>query len=367
MRYRYLAIDPEALAREAGLEQLESLYEQLLLKANGSVEEALDWLEQIADRYRLWPPGMDRKGFTEWLQRRGLVHVPDQKGLALTGRGEQALREHALRSIFSDLQPGAAGSHRTPHTGRGRERLPETRPFQPGDAMQDLAAVPSLRNALTRGLPGPSGLRLEERDLEVYETEHDTSCATVLLIDVSHSMILYGEDRITPAKQLALALAEYIRTNHPKDRLEVVLFGDDAWQVPLDRIPYCGVGPFHTNTRAGLRLAMDLLRRCRQPNRQILMITDGKPSALTESDGRLYKNPFGLDPRIVNKTLEAADECRRAGIPISTFMLTDEPSLVAFVEEFTRAARGRAWHSGVDGLGSAVFVDYVRGRRGRVS
>ncbi len=190
--------------------------------------------------------------------------------------------------------------------------------------------------------------------------------ATVLLIDVSHSMILYGEDRITPAKQVALALCELITTRFPKDSLDVCLFGDTAWRVSMDEIPYLSAGPYHTNTRDGLRLARDILRKTRQQNRQIVMLTDGKPSALTEPDGEIYKNPFGLDRRVVNKTLEEAEACRRLNIPITTFMLTSDPLLVEFVEEFTRVNHGRAYYSELDRLGSFVLVDYVRNRRGRV-
>jgi uncharacterized protein with von Willebrand factor type A (vWA) domain len=186
------------------------------------------------------------------------------------------------------------------------------------------------------------------------------------MVDVSHSMILYGEDRITPAKRVALALCELITTRYPRDSLHVVLFGDTAWEVSWDRLPYIGVGPFHTNTRAGLQLAQEILRRKKQSNRQIFMITDGKPSALTEPDGSIYKNPFGLDRRIVNKTLDEAANCRRLGIPVTTFMLTDDYPLVEFVERFTRANRGRAYYSQPDRLGDFVFVDYIRNRKRRV-
>jgi len=187
----------------------------------------------------------------------------------------------------------------------------------------------------------------------------------VLLLDVSHSMILYGEDRITPAKKVALALTELITTRYPKDDLNVVLFGDDAKEVPLHRLPYVGVGPFHTNTRAGLRMAQAILTKKKVANRQIVMITDGKPSCIWEG-GRLYKNPFGLDPKIVNKTLEEATACRRKGISITTFMVTDDPSLSQFVERFTELNRGRAYFADLEHLGSFVLKDFVRNRKKRV-
>jgi uncharacterized protein with von Willebrand factor type A (vWA) domain len=199
----------------------------------------------------------------------------------------------------------------------------------------------------------------------VNETEHQTQCATVLLVDVSHSMVLYGEDRITPAKKVALALAELIQTRYPKDSLDVCLFGDDATEVPVERLPYVGAGPYHTNTRAALQLAQRILLRKKHPNRQLFMITDGKPSAIHE-EGKLYKNPFGLDPKIVSRTLEEAAACRRNRIVITTFMLTKDPTLVDFVNKLTQVNRGRAYFSAVDDLAGSVFVDYLRNRKKRL-
>ena len=223
--------------------------------------------------------------------------------------GERALRQESLDRIFSGLSKDAAGDHRVAAPGVGQERLTETRPWSFGDPTSMIDPTASVANALRRGID-QSAFQLREEDLEVYETEHLSSCATVLLIDISHSMILYGEDRITPAKRVALALTELIRTRYPKDSLRVVTFGDDAEEVALDEIPDL-VGPFHTNTRAALRMAQDLLRRERRANRQIFMVIDGKPSALTEPDGEIYKNPFGLDRRVVAKTLDEANHCRR--------------------------------------------------------
>lgn len=279
--------------------------------------------------------------------------------------GERALRQESLDRIFTGLSKDAAGDHRVAAAGVGQERLPETRPFEFGDPSNLIDAAASVRNALRRGIDGAS-FSLSEEDLEVHETEHLSSCASVLLIDISHSMILYGEDRITPAKRVALALTELIRTRYPKDSLRVITFGDDATEVSLDDIPKISVGPFHTNTRAALQMARDLLRREKRANKQILMITDGKPSALTERNGEIYKNPFGLDRRVVAKTMDEATICRRHGIPITTFMLTDDPLLVNFIEEFTEANRGRAYFAGLDRLGASLFVDYVKNRRSSV-
>lgn len=363
MDYRYIEFDPLLHGLRELLAQLKALFEHLLLQTDGDVDEALKWLEKIGNRYGLFNERFDVEDFKKWLQREREVAPTPEGGLALTGKGERSLRASALDAIFSNLRKDAAGDHRVAAEGVGLERLPETRPYTFGDPVSMIATTETLSNAIRRG--GIDEVTIQEQDLAVHETEHNSSCATVLLIDVSHSMVLYGEDRITPAKKVALALTELITTRYPKDALNVVLFGDDAWEVPLDQLPYCGVGPFHTNTRAGLRLARDILRTRRQPNRQIFMITDGKPSCLTEPDGEIYKNPFGLDTRVVNKTLEEADACRRVGIPVTTFMLTEDPTLVDFIETFTRTNRGRAYYASPDRLGSFVFVDYIKNRRRR--
>ena len=361
MDYRYAYLDPRLVEMEKLLARLKALFEHLLLQTNGDVDEALKWLERIAERYNLFGERLDIDRFKDWLSKQNLIRPAPRGGSELTKKGERGLRAGSFDALFANLKRDAAGQHRTSHAGQGLERLPETRPYEFGDSLALLAPSETLSNAIRRS--GIDEFAVAEEDLEVYETEHDSSCATVLLIDVSHSMILYGEDRITPAKKVALALCELITTRYPKDALHVVLFGDDAWEVPLDELPYCGVGPFHTNTRAGLRLARELLKKKRQANRQIFMLTDGKPSALTERNGDIYKNPFGLDARVVNKTLEEADQCRRVGIPITTFMLTEDPTLVDFVDELTRTNRGRAYFASPDKVGDAVFVDYVRNRR----
>lgn len=363
MDVRYRQFDPEEATRRQLLERLHDIYRQLLLHTSGDVEEALHWLDTLARRHDLYGGGrIDLEDFKRWLEERREVARGAGGALTMTRRGERVLRQDSLDRVFGDLARDGAGDHRVPEAGEGSERLAETRPWRFGDSLALLDAAGSVKNALRRGL---DEVTLTEDDLEVHETEHHSSCATVLLIDISHSMILYGEDRITPAKRVALALTELIRTRYPKDSLHVVTFGDEAREVPLADLPYLEVGPFHTNTRAGLRMAQDLLRRKKQANRQILMVTDGKPSALTERNGSIYKNPNGLDPRVVNKTLEEAERCQRLGIPITTFMLTEDPYLTRFVEQFTAANRGRAYYSGCDDLGSFVFVDYIHNRRRR--
>jgi uncharacterized protein with von Willebrand factor type A (vWA) domain len=345
------------------LKALLDLYQQLLLQLNGDVDRALDALERIDRQYGIFGDQFDIEKFKQWLKQNEAIKEVQPGRHVLTGKGEQLIRRDALQEIFGQLRKSAAGEHRVPHAGQGVDRLPETRPFEFGDATTDLDAIATIGNAIRR--KGADEIQIGEQDLEVYETEHLTSCATVLLLDVSHSMILYGEDRITPAKKVALALTELITSQYPKDELAVVLFGDDAREVALSKLPYIGVGPFHTNTKAGLRLAQQILARRRTANKQIVMITDGKPSCIWEG-GRLYKNPFGLDPKIVNRTLDEASSCRRKGIVITTFMVTDDPHLMQFIEKFTQLNRGRAYYADLDQLGGFVLKDYVRNRKKRV-
>ncbi|TDJ72810.1 MAG: VWA domain-containing protein [Planctomycetota bacterium] len=360
MDFRYHEFDAEAAARRALLQRLRRLFHRLLLQTNGDVDEALRWLDLLAQRHALYGPSLSIADVKKLLEDEAAVKRTP-RGLELTRKGERSLRKESFEAIFTSLGKDAAGDHRVPAAGAGLERLPETRPYTFGDSVSLIDSNATLTNAIRRG--GVDRIEIREEDLEVHETEHLSSCASVLLIDISHSMILYGEDRITPAKQVAMALTELIQSRYPKDSIQVVTFGDEAREVPLDSLPYMGVGPFHTNTRAALQLARELLRKKRQVNRQILMITDGKPSAITERNGTIFKNPFGLDRRIVAKTIDEAVACRRLGIPITTFMLTEDPTLVAFVEEFTEANRGRAYYSRPDRLGSFLFVDYIRNRR----
>jgi uncharacterized protein with von Willebrand factor type A (vWA) domain len=208
--------------------------------------------------------------------------------------------------------------------------------------------------------------RLEENDLVVGDTHHKAQMSTVLMIDISHSMILYGEDRITPAKKVAMALAELITTRYPKDTLDILVFGNDAWPISVKELPYLKVGPYHTNTVAGLQLAMDLLRRKRNTNKQIFMITDGKPSCLRLPDGTYYKNSVGLDDHIVEKCYNMASQARKLHIPITTFMIAQDPYLRQFVRHFTEANKGKAFFTGLKGLGEMIFEDYEQNRKKRI-
>jgi uncharacterized protein with von Willebrand factor type A (vWA) domain len=360
VRFRYSGIDPELLRRLHSLELLKKLFDDLVLRTSGDVDEALNWMKELQRRGYV-PREVDLDRFTEQLVEDGVVLI-EMGRKRLTSKALRGLRKGAFELMFRNLKGGPLGEHRTPREGAGGERLPETRPYRFGDLPTAIDGPGTIREALIRG--GTDDISLRQEDFRVHETEHRTSTATVLLLDVSHSMVLYGEDRITPAKQVAMALAELIETRYPKDTLDVVLFGDEARRVKVADLPFVNAGPYHTNTRAALQLARRILRRRRHPNRRIVMVTDGKPSALTEG-GRIFKNPFGLDPRIVAATIREAVLCRRQRIPITTFMITDDPVLRDFVEELSRANKGQAYFARPDDLGSALFVDFLRNRRRR--
>ncbi len=361
MLNRYTKWD-ERLTRQMNMKSLSKLFTHLLTQSNGDVEKALQWMEYLGEKYGFFNEDLTIDDFKEYLQQQELVRHEDRgQRLELTAKGEQKIRSDAFEEIFSSLKrDNIGGGHRVPYAGSGGEILPETRQFEFGDMVTDIDYTRSIQNAVrNRGLDQFS---LEQEDLEVHQREQATSCATMLLVDISHSMILYGEDRITPAKKVAMALAEFIQTRYPKDSLDVAVFGDDAQIVPQRDLPYISVGPFHTNTKAGLELAQKTLSSRRHVNKQIFMITDGKPSAIFEG-GMLYKNPFGLDPKIVNQTINEAVNCRRKGIEITTFMITTDPTLKDFVDKLTRANKGRAYYASLDNLGSFIFTDYMRNRK----
>jgi Ca-activated chloride channel family protein len=362
MRFRYSKWTPNSMTDEQRLERMISLFSYLMLQTNGDPEEALSWLRQLAEEHGLFDDSLTIDDLIEKLKEMGILEEINES-LSLTPKGIRQIRLDALREIFTSLRKSGVGAHETPQTGTGVDRLSETKKWTPGESPTNIDLTATLTNAFKRD--GIDEFTLKEDDLEVYETEHTTSCATVLMLDISHSMILYGEDRITPAKQVALALVELITQKYPKDYLAVVTFGDDARLISLAELPFLSVGPFHTNTRAGLQLARNLLRRQRSINKQIFMITDGKPSAIFDNSGRLYKNSFGLDPRIVNKTLDEAVACRREKVTISTFMVARDPYLINFIEELTKANKGRAYYSQLQNLGEFIFVDYIRNRRNR--
>jgi len=361
MRHRYAYLDPRLLqALLEGL-NLENLFNQLVLAAGGDVEQAMEWMRHLQEQGYL-PEGYDLESFFESLEDQQVIDRGAEGQLQLTGVGERRIRRSAFEEIFSQLSRSSPGYHPLRDAGDGVERLPETRPYRFGDEVHNLDMGRSLHNSLRRN---QGYIALTEDDLEVHETEHLTSCATIVAIDISHSMVLYGEDRITPAKKVALALTELIKSKYPKDHLGVILFGDRAEQIMLSELPYVDAGPYHTNTREALQMARGLLARQKQPNKQIFLITDGKPSAITEGD-QIYKNPFGLDMKIVNLTLEEADLCRRQKIVITTFMIATDPVLKQFVETMTQTNRGRAYFASPTNLGEFILADYIKNRRKRV-
>lgn len=363
MRFQYSQWNENSATDEQRLEQLTKLFNYLVLQTSGDVEEALQWLRQLAEEYGIFDENLSMEELIEKLKELGVIEEVNNK-FELTTKGVQKIRQDALKEIFSSLKKNQFGSHETPHMGSGVERLSETKKWNFGDMPTNIDLTSTMTNALKRD--GIDNFNLQEDDLEVYETENLSSCATVVMIDISHSMVLYGEDRITPAKQVAMALAELIQTKFPKDFLACITFGDDAQLISLAEIPFLQVGPFHTNTRAGLQMARNILRKCGNVNKQIFMVTDGKPSAMFDDTGRLYKNSFGLDPKIVNKTLDEAVQCRREKVTISTFMIAQDPYLINFVEELTKANKGRAYYSSLGNLGQFIFVDYIKNRRKRI-
>jgi len=284
----------------------------------------------------------------------------------LTGRGIDFLGYRTLRSLLQGFGKSSFGSHETPHLATGVEADAWSKPYEFGDTM-NLDVNATLVNALARtghlGVP----IDLDYPDLMVRQAEYRSSCATVLMLDTSHSMILYGEDRFTPAKKVALALTHLIRTQYPGDTLRVVLFHDSAEEIPLATLAHAQVGPYHTNTAEGLKLARRLLLAQRKDMRQIVMITDGKPSALTLPDGRLYKNSGWIDPFIYSETIREVAACRKAGVVINTFMLARDRALVDFVRHVSAIARGRAYFTNTMTLGQYVLMDFLRRKTKKVS
>lgn len=346
--------------------KLLDIFIELLTHTSGDVEEAIDWLRELDKEYGLTDESYTVDDFIEELNRKKYIHASPEKGekMAITSKSEQLIRQRSLEQIFGRLKKSTTGNHKTNLLGVGDDETADRRNYQFGDRTDRIDFSQSIRNAQKRETGFDFNLR--EEDIEVIESEHLSFTSTVLMIDISHSMILYGEDRITPAKKVAMALAELIKRKYPKDTLDIVVFGNDAWQISVKDLPYLKVGPYHTNTVAGLELATELLRKKKNPNKQIFMITDGKPSCLKESDGSYFKNSFGLDPRIISKTLNIASACKKAKIQITTFMIAKDPYLQQFVRDFTDANQGRAFYSNLNGLGSFIFEDYVSNRKKNV-
>ena len=353
-------------------ERLLGIFKELLLHTSGDVDEAIDWLRELDAEHQLTTKDYTIDDFLEDLKKKGYLREEidngegDGKGsgLGMTAKTERAIRQTALEQIFGKLKRSQSGNHSTKYSGQGDEQTADLRNYQFGDSLDKIAMNESIKNAFVN--QGINNFGMTQNDLVTQETHYKAQMSTVLMIDISHSMILYGEDRITPAKKVALALAEFIKSRYPKDTLDILVFGNDAWQIELKELPYLKVGPYHTNTVAGLDLAMDLLRKKKNANKQIFMITDGKPSCLLEPDGSYYKNSFGLDEYIVNKCYNRAAACRRANIPITTFMIAQDPYLQEFIKKFSQANKGKAFFTGLKGLGDFIFQDYESNRRKKI-
>jgi uncharacterized protein with von Willebrand factor type A (vWA) domain len=359
---------------QSPFERLFEVFQELITHTSGDFDEAIEWLRQLDEEYNLTTEDYTIDNFIEDLKQKGYIREeirPDgqgsgegDSGLKMSEKLERSLRKRALEQIFGKLKRSTGGNHKTKYTGQGDEQAGEYRNYQFGDALEQISMTESLKNAQINH--GIGDFNLTENDLVVEETMYKAQMSTVLMIDISHSMILYGEDRITPAKKVAMALSELITTRYPKDTLDILVFGNDAWPIDIKDLPYLNVGPYHTNTVAGLQLAMDMLRRKRNTNKQIFMITDGKPSCLQLPDGRYYKNSVGLDEHIVNKCYMMARQARKLHIPITTFMIAEDPYLMQFVDHFTAANMGKAFYTGLKGLGEMIFTDYEQNRRKRI-
>ncbi|WP_026705425.1 vWA domain-containing protein [Flavobacterium soli] len=349
-------------------DKLFEIFKELIVHTSGDFDEAIDWLRELDTEYKLTDENYTIDDFVEDLKKKGYVKEElkgdGTQGTGLTAKTERLIRQQALNQIFGNLNKSGSGNHKTKQSGAGDEFTGELREFQFGDGLETISLTESLKNAQINN--GMDGFKITENDLIVEDAHFKAQMSTVLMIDISHSMILYGEDRITPAKKVAMALAELITTRYPKDTLDIIVFGNDAWIISLKDVPYLTVGPYHTNTVAGLQLAMDILRRKRNTNKQIFMITDGKPSCVREKDGSYYMNSNGLDEYIVEKCYTQAAQARKLHIPITTFMIASDPYLQRFVNNFTEANQGKAFYTGLKGLGEMIFQDYEANRKKRV-
>jgi len=354
--------------QQSPFEKLFDIFKELITYTSGDFDEAIDWLRSLDKEYHLTDENYTIDDFIEDLKKKGYIKEEIKGdgtgGTAITSKTERAIRQQALNHIFGKIKRSGSGNHKSKSPGIGDEHTGDFRAYQFGDNLDKVSMTESIRNAQINN--GIGDFTLSENDLVVEETMHKSQMSTVLMIDISHSMILYGEDRITPAKKVAMALAELITTRYPKDTLDILVFGNDAWTIKIKDLPYLQVGPYHTNTVAGLQLAMDLLRRKKNTNKQVFMITDGKPSCLRLPDGQYYKNSNGLDKYIVNKCYAMAQQARKLHIPITTFMIAQDPYLMQFVKAFTQANQGKAFYTGLKGLGEMIFEDYETNRKKRI-
>ena len=348
------AIEQALLDGELGDESLREQIQQML--QDGSLDQLIDKLIERMEQEEYITIDKPHDP-SQQSSVGGQTGEAGQARFEVTDKGLDLLGYKSLRDLLGSLGKASFGRHDTRDMATGIEANGASKPYEFGDTLNlDLPAT--LAKAFEReGLTLP--LNLEYSDLQVHQCEYQSSCATVLMLDCSHSMILYGEDRFTPAKKVAMALSHLIRTQYPGDSLSLLLFHDSAEEVPLSQLARVKVGPYYTNTREGLRLAQKMLSRQRKDMKQIIMITDGKPSALTLDDGRIYKNAFGLDPLVVSQTLEEVSKCKRAGILINTFMLASDYGLVQFVQKVSQMCRGKAYFTTPYNLGQYLLMDYM--------
>lgn len=340
----------------------QNLREQLeQLAAQGKLDELIDRLIERMEQANYisssqpWP---DAERIPQGSG--GIGNVEGEVRFEVTDKSLDFLGFKTLRDLLGSLGKSSYGHHDTRHWATGVETSGASQRYQFGDVL-NLDTTTTLNSAIQRegvGLP----LNLEYEDLHVHQCEYQSSCATVVMLDCSHSMILYGEDRFTPAKRVAMAMSHLIRTQYPGDSLSLVLFHDSAEEMPVSHLARVKVGPWHTNTREGLRVAQRVLARQRSDMKQIVMITDGKPSALTLEDGRIYKNAYGLDPLVVSETLEEVSRCKRSNIMINTFMLATDYDLVQFVHKVSAMCRGKAYFTSPDTLGKYLLMDYMQNK-----
>jgi Ca-activated chloride channel homolog len=349
------AIERALLEGDLLSDELRQQLEQM--QANGSLEGMIEQLierMQQEDYISIDQPHDPAKQSSVGGQ---IGEAQQQARFEITDKSVDFLGYKTLRDLLGSLGKSSFGRHDTRDMATGIEASGASRQYEFGDTL-NLDITATLSSAIQReGLALP--LNIEYRDLQVHQCEYQSSCATVLMLDCSHSMILYGEDRFTPAKKVAMALSHLLRTQYPGDSLSLILFHDSAEEVPLSQLARVKVGPYYTNTREGLRLAQRILQRQRKDMKQIVMITDGKPSALTLEDGRIYKNAFGLDPLVVSQTLEEVSKCKRSGVLINTFMLASDYGLVQFVQKVTEMCRGKAYFTTPYTLGQYLLMDYM--------
>ena len=367
--YSGFVFEPYKAEDQSPFDKLFEIFKELITFTSGDFDETINWMKELDKEYNLTNKDYTIDDFVEDLKKKGYIKQKiDPKGsteTTLSAKTEQALRKKALNQIFGKIKKTGKGNHKTKKQGLGDEPSGELRNYTFGDAIDKISITESIKNAQLNN--GIDHFQLFEKDLVVEESFHKSQMSTVLMVDISHSMILYGEDRITPAKKVAMALTEFIKTRYPKDSIEVIVFGNDAWPIKIKDLPYLRVGPYHTNTVAGLGLAMDLLRRKRNSNKQIFMITDGKPSCVNMKDGTYYKNSNGLDPFITNQCYAMAQQARRLHIPITTFMIAKDPFLMEFIQKFTEANKGKAFYTGLQNLGEMIFEDYESNRKKRIN